>query len=300
MVFTLLTIVILLVFLMSYGLYSFGHERKAINRRIDSMNDFVFSTEKDLERQAYITGFRIIFLIEKKIVEDGNPISNLNSTFEECFFNGTLYGQYQDLMNGVKFSDILKSINERANKSNIEVSLYPRRFYLNQEDPWHIKVNFETDILIKDKGALALWNKTEIISSKIKIDNFEDPLYIINTRGLVANKINKTTYQQFASGSDTTNLSLHSQNSYYIASPLGPSFLDRLEGKTAPNANGIESLVYLPKLSEQGIPILSKSCVDYIYFSSSNPESHAITGMPSWFRLDDVHLSVYNVTELAV
>jgi len=44
---------------------------------------------------------------------------------------------------------------------------------------------------------------------------------------------------------------------------LAPNFLDRLEGNlSGNNANGIESLVYLTKLSH---PDTGKSDVDYIY-----------------------------------
>ena len=77
---------------------------------------------------------------------------------------------------------------------------------------------------------------------------------------------------------------------------LARSEIAALEGDLSANENGIESLVYLPELSTQGISIKSKSVVDYIYFSTNNPPSQTVIGMPSWFRLDDEHLSVYGIS----
>jgi hypothetical protein len=291
MIFTLLTIVILFVFLLGYGLYSVVNEEKAVNRRIESMNNFVFSTEKDLQRQIYISGFRIILILEKKIVDTGTGISDLNSSFEECFFNGTLDNQHQNLMDDANFSYISHEINERAKKMNMEANLTFHEFYVIQDDPWHVKINLVADILIRDKGNLAFWNKTETVSSYISIENFEDPLYRINIH--IPNRINKTIYRPFVKGGDYTNLTIHAENSYYIESNnTGPSFLDRLEGKTTPSPNGIESIVNTQKIPPQ-IPVRDKSCVDYIYFSVNNPAFTGVVRMPSWFKLDNNHLTTY-------
>jgi len=179
---------------------------------------------------------------------------------------------------------------------NMVVDFYPKKFVVKQEDPWNVKIIFDVNLVIRDEGNLAFWNKTESIISYISIENFEDPLYVLNTNGLVGNKINKTIYNPLVNENDVSNLSLHLEKSYYVASVYGPSFLDRLEGKKSSNENGIESLVYLPKLYSQGLPIYEKSAVDYIYFSSENPESFNVPGMPQWFRLDELHLNFYNIT----
>ncbi len=299
MVFTLLTIAILFVFLLSYSLYSLGQERKTINRRMESMNSFVFSLEKDISRQGYISGYRAILATDSYITTNGTFLTNAGESIKETLMNGTIQGQNISLMEGYRLVDWNSRIQDFGDKMNLDINYSIKNVTVNQEDPWNVNINMEINLFIKDKGNLASWNKTEIITSKIEITNFEDPLYIANTNGLVANKINKSGY--VFSETDLSNLSLELQNSYYIASPHGPSFLDRLEGKTteSQDGNGIESLVYLPSLSAQGITLKTKSCVDYIYFSSDNPSSHNIQGMPGWFKLDDAHLEIYNVTGLA-
>ena len=122
---------------------------------------------------------------------------------------------------------------------------------------------------------------------------FKSPFFLIHSFG------KETIYEDFVQGTDVSNLLSHTENSYYIASSSAPSFLDRLEGKLEADENGIESLVYLPELSLQGIPVKDKSIVDYIYFSDSNPISYHIQGMPNWFKLDSEHLSIYQVSGLA-
>ena len=67
MFFVIAAIALISLFLLFYALYFSVNDRKAVNRRVETMNSFLLSLEKDLPRQIYISGFRFIFLIEKKI-----------------------------------------------------------------------------------------------------------------------------------------------------------------------------------------------------------------------------------------
>jgi hypothetical protein len=140
MIFTLLAIALIALFLASYGFYTISKDRKSINKRIDTMNNFVYSIEQDLPRKLFISGFRIIFLFEKKIIESGDYITNLNSTFEELFYNGTIYQEHQELMEGTTFSGIISSINEKAREINVNVNLLNPNVTITQEDPWNVKI----------------------------------------------------------------------------------------------------------------------------------------------------------------
>jgi hypothetical protein len=294
MLFTLTVVALLSLFLASYGVFSYVKDRGVINNRIDTMNNFVFSIEEDLIRKFYISGFRIIFLFEKEIAESGNYISSFNSSFEEAFFNGTINGEGQDLLEKVIFEDIEDFFNEKGSKINVNVSLLNPKIFVEQSGPWEINFSVKMDLIVEDKSKLAFWNRTILVSSYIPIEGFEDPFYIVNTNGLVVNKINKTIYVDFINGSDVSNLEDHLFSGYYINSTLAPSFLNRLSGINSPSINGIESLVDLEILSNQGMPIKDKSVVDYIYFSEQNPSTNAVSGMPFWFKLDDSHVSIYS------
>ncbi len=295
MFFTIIAIALISLFLISYTSYEIVKDRSAISKRIKTMDNFVFSVEQDLPRMMYISGYRIIFLFEKRLTETGNYITDFNSTFEEAFLNGSMYNEQQELMAGATFSDIEDSLRDKASKTNAEAILSYRELQVTQDDPWRVKLTLVADLSIKDNSNLSSWNKTANIVAYIPIENFEDPLYIVNTRGKVTNKINKTIYEPFVEGNNVSNLLLHLESSYYLASDSAPDFLSRLEGRTLPDENGIESFVNLPELSFQGISVKDKSCVDYIYFSSDNPESYNIQGMPSWFKIDGAHLDKYGV-----
>ena len=301
-IFTTIMIVMLLLFLITFSFYSDVKERKSIQTRIETMNSFVSSLESNLPRQLKTSGFRIIFLLEKRIVEKGSYITNLNGVFSEAFFNGTLYSEINPdvstIMDGAKFNDIKELMQENADKINIHLEFYDPWINISQADPWNMQILFSFNLVVKDTANLASWNRTENMSVMVPIEHFEDPMYIINTNGLVVNKIKMSPYSGFVAGSDISNLSIHSENSYYIASNSAPSFLNRLEGRNIPNTNGIESLVNLGELSGGGISTSDKSVVDYIYFSSSDPAACNVnpSGMPSWFKLDNLHLAKYEVS----
>ncbi|MBI2452020.1 hypothetical protein HYV50_02995 [Candidatus Pacearchaeota archaeon] len=292
--FTMMAILIISLFVLSYTFYNEIKEDKSVNNRVNTMNNFLFSVEKDLERQMYIFGFRTIFLIEKKIVETGTYRTNINQTFHEAFFNGTIYGEAQALLNDAKFSHFNNTINNNAKKINVDIIFSDPKVEVTQDDPWHIKVTLIADLEMSDIGGVALWKKTEKISGRISVENFEDPIYYTITSGRASNKITRTPYTDFSVIAD---FSEHATNSYYKADSDAPSFLDRLAGNiTIANPQGIESIVNLQKLSQQGVSVQEKSTIDHIYFSSDNPSFGCVNGMPSWFRIDDTHADKYNVT----
>jgi hypothetical protein len=181
---------------------------------------------------------------------------------------------------------------------NLNLSLTNIEIWIGQEDPWHVTVILNATLNLTDQAGLARWHKNESIKSKISIENFQDPLYLINTNGKVARKINKTIYKNYVSGSNVENLTLHLENKYYESNSDAPSFINRLEGRLEGDENGIESFVYLQDLSSQGLETEEKTLIDHLYFSSSNPVSYQISGMPSWFQIDENHLNKYQVEGL--
>jgi hypothetical protein len=74
-------------------------------------------------------------------------------------------------------------------------------------------------------------------------------------------------------GTNTNNLIALINNSFYIASNYSPSFLMRYEGNFTqdPNGNGIESIVNIVSLSDQGLDVYpDRIKVDYMYFNNIN------------------------------
>lgn len=277
------------------------YERNTVKTRVHSMDNFLFSITENLERQLYISGFRILFLAENRITSSGEYI-DVNNFFNEAFFNESVNNNPEDILIGATYSDILNSLNQKASKMNVKINMSNAYINITQEDPWNVKFSLTSDFIMEDKEGLARWERNQEISAYIPITEFEDPIYVVNTYAKFSRKIKKTPYEgNFVSGTNISNLLLHVNNNFYFADSSSPSFLKRLEGDFSSDENGIESFVNIPDLSSQGIPTYSKSTLDYIYFSSENPVSYRITGMPSWFRIDnqDNHLNKYNISSLA-
>lgn len=298
--FTALVLVIITLFFITYTIYNDIGEEKSTRQRVETLNSFLFSTEQDMSRQLYIAGFRSIFLIEDRIIKSGSYVTPLDTHFQNAFFNGTMFSEPQTLLVGATFSDMQTTINEKADKISAYVTLSNPVLSVSQEDPWNVKLTLTTQLYMSDasNSDQASWNKTQVTVAYVPVTHFEDPLYLINTNGLITNKITKTPFTTFVSGSNVANLTTHVENSYYTASTLAPSFLNRLQGINTASPVGIESLVNLEEVSLKGVTILDKSIVDYIYFSSQNPTASPIQGMPSWFKIDQPHLAVYGVQNL--
>jgi len=299
MFFTLTVLSIISLFLISYGFYTVISGRESINKRIESMNNFIFSLEKDMSRQIYISSYRAILGLGSYITMQGEFLNDSTEAIREVLINGTVDNQTINLMNEYRLDDWHSRVSDLGEKNNILINYTIEDVNVSQDDPWHVKIDVVINISIRDKNGLASWNRTQTISSKIEIINFEDPLYLISTNAKVINKINETVFRPFVDNVTVINLTYHISNMSYINSTQGPSFLYRLEGKTNASVYGIESLVNIPSLSAQGIAPLEKSAVDYIYFSSSDPPNKCrVEGMPDWFYLDDNHYDVYEVSNI--
>ena len=293
--FSILAILVLSLMFVSFELYSFIHKRDVIKTRISTMDSFLYSIEQNLVRQMYISGFRILFLAENHITSTGNYI-NVDNFFDEAFFNGTVNGASDDILIGVTYDDLINSINQKANKINVEISLTNSVINITQEDPWHVKFSMVSNFVMQDKGGLTRWDKNQTISAFIPVASFQDPIYTINSYAKISRKIVQTPYEgNYVDGGDVSNLYSHVSNGYYSENINAPSFLKKLEGDSSADQNGIESFVNILEFSNQGISVSEKSCIDYIYFSSINPSYESVAGMQSWFRIDTEHKIKYQI-----
>lgn len=296
-IFILSAIALMALFFVSYSVYSSFNQRTSISSRVKTMDSFLFSMEKDLERQLYTSGFRIIFLAQDKVTRTAKHVENFDEFFQEAIINGSVEGEASEILVGSTIEEIITKIEERGNKMNVIINFSEINVSMGQDDAWRVFVLFEAVLNLTDKSNLASWNKKEKIKSYIEITNFEDPVYFVSTNGKVSRKISQTPYEgNYVLNGDKTNLTLHLEGKYYAANPMAPSFLDRIKGIKLPSENGIESFVYIPELSAQGASIYEKSVVDYIYFSPESPSYSSVSGMPAWFLVDDEHREKYQVS----
>lgn len=287
--FTGIAILLILLMFASFEVYSLVKERNSVTTRVSSMDNFLFSMEKNLERQMYISGFRILLLAENEVTKTGHYV-NTTAFFQEAFFNGTVNGQSNvSLLLGVTYPDLIDSINRNAAKINVQVSIANSSINVSQDDPWNVKFSLISDFVMEDKEGLARWDKKQVVSAYIPVEGFEDPVFVVNSFAKVSRKIAKTPYEgdYVSEMGDVSHLLDHFEKGYYAENPAAPSFLKKLEGDFSSDPNGIESFVDTRVFKKQGIPTTTKSCIDYIYFSSSDPHHAGASGMPSEFRIDD-------------
>lgn len=304
--FTFIAVMLLALLMFSFSIYSrYSMRTRAlvIEIRINTMNGFMQDIDKDIERGGFIISHRSILSLVEYISSNGVFVDDAESSFEELFMNGTIDGEAQSLMADTTFSDWVDSMKEQGNRININIDFNIESITINHSNPWEVDVYLEVNIFVEDVTGIASWNITKTIMSSIPIEGFEDPTYVVKTNGKMLNVINKTPYTDFVSGTDTSNLQAHTTNSYYLAWSTAPSFLMRLEGNLNSSPYGIESLVNLQKLIDQGEGIDSRSVVDHIYWSNKPVTSYDIDYMPSWFMIDDEynsdegmdHLELYEV-----
>ena len=291
-----LTVVIIFTF-SAYSTYNLSDKMEVIETRIETVNFFIKDVERDLSKGVYIAGFRTLLSFNQFITSNGTFLNNVNERFKESFLNGTINNQALSLMKDSTFTDWANKISAEATKIDINFNLTINDVKLNQSDPWNVDIGLNITLIISDKRNTSSWLRNRYLVSRINIIGFEDPLYVVNSKGRLTNPIIKSNITNFVVNGEVTNLLLHANNSYYIAHNDSPNFLMRFEGLLDNSSLGIESLVNLEKFQEQGLTTKDRSIVDYIYFGTKNTYNCRINNTPEWFKLDMDHWEIYQVND---
>jgi len=304
-VFTVISLVLLLLLFFSMNIdktYSLRDKSFVIGERINTANHFINDVEKDIERGNFIATFRALLGIQQYITGEGKFLNDTQATFMEVLVNGTIDGVYLSVMNETELNVWISRIQYEANKIAIVLDYRINDARLYHTNPWTVTCDLNVTLNISDARGTASWSRDQLISSTVNITTFEDPMYSVYTYGRVINTVEKSNITDFTDGDDTTNLLAHLDNSLYIESASGPSYIMRLSGSFSNSTYGIESLVNLKKLEDMLLPIEDKSSVDYMYFSPVDPPSWLINNTYNWFRLDNEsdHLAIYEVQNLTI
>lgn len=279
-----------------------GEQADIITSRIKTMNSFVEDLSVDADRAGYISGFRALLSLEEYISTQGVFLTDVESSFKEAFYNGTIGNYTPMIMIDSSFSEYIQRVNQKVGEIGINIIWEVTDLRLSQSDPWTVVVDIDSNITVNDARGLASWTFNKTLQSSVSIYNLKDPLYSVNTLGRVESFIQKTNITEFVVNNQTDNLIEHIENSYYRESSSAPSFIMRFEGDLSSSSNGIESLVDISFLEKQEDIIVKydRSIVDYIYFGSQTTNnSCSVQNMPSWFEIDDNHIIDYEIDELS-
>ena len=288
--FTFLAIIFVAVLVLLYTFkqpQQLREEAFILETRVFTMNDVFLDIVEDAERMLYVTTFRSVVAMEDDIANNGEFISNVSTVFNELFLNGSINGTAQQVMANNTFPVWRDHMLAQASKIGVSLSLSAGDTVIEHSSPWSIRTEFDLTVSLRDVTSNASWNVIKPITALVDIDQFEDPVYRLNTVGRIINLVIETNITDFVQGNDTKNLMIHTNNSWYREWTGAPSFLMRLEGRLNESSPyGIESLVDLQELMNAGLAIETKSIVDYIYFSDENPQSCVVEYMPAWWRID--------------
>lgn len=221
---------------------------------------------------------------------------NLATGFKSLFLNGTIITgiatETMGLMKNNSFLNWTKRMEIQADKTGILLGFTINDVTISHSGPWMVDVSVDLRIKVNDTKGTASWAIDKVLTKKINISPFVDPLYLVNNNGLVNNTMLVTTVDPSTSSS---NLNTHLINSYYIQHSDAPSYLMRFENNLGSSSNGVESLVNSQKRIDAGLSALGRSAVDYIYFGAQvTTDCEVKSPSYSWFRLDSSHLSFYN------
>jgi hypothetical protein len=298
MFFTIIAITLAGIILFSIVVYTGYRQRDkmfVVETRIDTIEDFMTGLDKDLSRGLFISSFRAILALEQYIIENGTTLDSTALRFEEALLNGTVNATGIEVIENSSFTDWINKISSQAEKIDIIINFTIDEISIKHDDPWNVAVEMSLTLDVTDKKNTAAWRRTQEIGTKVSIEGFEDPLYALNSFGLITNTI---VNNDGASFSNINTLLSHINNSKYIASTSAPTFLMRLEGNLSNASKGIESLVNIQKFIDQGIPSSGRASVDYIYFGTGSYSTCLVNEtLPyyTWFRLDNDHLTTYSV-----
>ena len=301
--YTTAAIALTVVIIATYGFYSkyrLSDRMDVIQTRIETVNFFIKDIEADIQNGVYIAGFRTLLSFNQFIATNGSFIDDVNVGFKESFLNGTINQQQLSLMKDSTFIDWANKISAEADKIGIKFDFIINDVKLNQSDPWSVDIGINISLDIRDKRNTSYWIRDRYLKTKISIIGFEDPLYIVNSKGRVTNAIIKTNITNFVINGKVDNLLKHMNNSWYIAHNDSPNFLMRLEGNLGNSTVGIESLVNLDKFLAQGLTLKDRSIVDSIYFGTKTTTNFRINNTPEWFKIDQEHLETYQVINITI
>ena len=312
LIITLMILVLINLFFLRKSLVSYEFEETAVRNRVMSLKNFYESIVEDASNAMDISSKRAISACISKVITEGKPLTDAKTSIEILVLNGSFNGSIEPLMEGSTLFDWKEKIEYVAKNNGYEVSISILNFSIGPYDSFNLLAVFNFSINLTDANKIAYIKRNQTVTKLISLENFEDPLYPLNTLGRISSVIVKGPYIPHTT---LDQLKDDLNNTYYYPSLYGASFLDRLEGKyfvqekyerMSDKVIGLESLVDKDKLASAGLSVnIEQTNIDYLYFSDSSVTSYKISGMPENFRLDNestinnlTHLQFYNVSEL--
>ena len=294
--------------------------------------NYADSIALDVPRVLDIASKRAIVAVIGYVDDNNKGVNDSEGELRHLvLYNNFSNGEDAPIMLNSSFANWINATEGIGADHGFMANITVTNLRINQTDPFTI--NFTIDIQanitdrVGDMKLFRVYNATTLVS----IEGFTDPVFPLNTRGLIERTITRANMTI----NDSASVSKMINNSWYVNNSEAPAFLERLQGCTWPNDNdpfighnctgkypgmGIESFVYFPEMMSRlcevrpGIgtfcpPDLVKpnaSMVDHVYFNNTVTPPYYVpgcnvtgvtVGTQDWFRMDNatVHNNTYGV-----
>ena len=294
----------LLVYLMVYVDTSVSRDEVVVLKiRGIELSNYIHSINEDVPRIFKITASRALISAVNEIDINGTPLDDANLRITELMLNSTIYGQNSSFMNGSTLTDWAGRMIKLGTKYGLMTNISFLNVNVKPYDSFTLEFSMILFVNSTDSDGTVTIARYYNESYLLSLDGFEDFLYSINTNGFVKRIIHQ--YPGYVA--NTSDVDYLVSTGYYLNSTLGPSYLDRMEGKTFQQVKyssqtirqiGMESIVDIQRLLQVGLTVSSnQSDVDYEYFNTTTIAGCAVVGSSnSWLKLDIDHAAQYGVT----
>jgi len=294
---------------------SVQRDMQSVTTRISALDNYVSDLENSyFETIMRATTYKTILSLIFYINSTGTPLANLDSAFKEVMINGTINRvpidsiTNKNIMSNNSFSNWSSRIIQAGKDTlNANTTININNVSVSQTNPW--SVDSRLSIELRVQSDIAEWKKNITVTAATSIDGLNDPYYLLNTNGLYAAQIKRSSVE-FDAWS-IAKVREHLRNNTYVfwQNPDAPSFLMRFTNDMANSSCcGIESLVNPNRISPSD---QRESYVDYLFWTHVyNPAANCtqiynitnpLTGGGLWdefrfFKLDAKHVTLYNIT----
>ncbi|MBI5177003.1 hypothetical protein HY995_02865 [Candidatus Micrarchaeota archaeon] len=293
------------LYLMSSSALSAQKNAQVVARvRGNELASFGDSLSQDVPRVLEIAGKRAVVAAGNYIYASGSPLQDAHANLSELATNGSLSSVNQSVMAGSSINEWAASVSRIGANRGLNVSINATRLDVTPSSAFELNLTSTLEVNITDVKEPVNISRTYVSSRIISVLGFEDPLYALHGLGFV--------HRVFARPSITPvwgNAALDAAFAQggYLNTSLGPSVLDRFEGRLslsdryasmAGDQIGLESLVNSTEFSLRGLNFTAnQSVADWQFFNATAIHGYAVTGSayPNQ-RLDRMHNDTYGVT----
>ncbi|MCK4730063.1 MAG: hypothetical protein KAT28_01985 [Candidatus Aenigmarchaeota archaeon] len=196
-IFTLILIVVLSLVLLQRENVSYERHNIFLTQEIKDLKYTYNSIERSIHILSDVTVKRAVISSLNEIIDSGSFFAD-NKTEEnllELIWNGTLNGTN---ISGMGDNTLSNSISELEifykDTKDYDISINLKQSKISLDNSFYILFSATAEINISKEGLARISKEVEIIE-KVWIDDFEDPLYLINiTAGKGSRKIKKSEY----------------------------------------------------------------------------------------------------------